>query len=149
MTNLDKVILIAKIAHRGQFRFDKVTPYFTHCEAVANSLSDNTEKIIGYLHDVLEDTIFTENDLLRQRISKENIKYLHILNKNNYNSYAEYLKEVKKYPITKDVKIADINHNMNDKPSKRQKQKYFNSLMFLKDEIDYDTLVKNLDDLYK
>lgn len=149
MSNLvEKAKLFAEYAHRNQYRFDGSTPYFTHCEAVANSLSEDTRKAIAYLHDVLEDTTVTVEDL---KIAGFNIlvKRLGILNKHNYSSYAEYLKAVKEDPVCKDVKIKDIEHNNSDKPSKRMKQKYLNALLFLRDKIDYATLEQRLVDLYK
>ena len=47
--------LISKLAHKGQV--DKAgIDYFTHPEAVAAMLDTPQEKVVGYLHDTVEDT---------------------------------------------------------------------------------------------
>lgn len=140
---------IATEAHKGQFRFDKVTPYIKHPEAVANLLNGQVEKAVAWLHDVLEDTDVTEDDLLKAGIPTLLVHYCHILNKNNYDSYTEYIMNAKKYEVTKNVKIADITHNSSDRPTKRMKRKYEASLAYLHDEIDFETFSEILEQLYR
>lgn len=43
-------------AHKDQFRRDGVTPYSQHPIAVAELLSTDDEQVLGYLHDIIEDT---------------------------------------------------------------------------------------------
>lgn len=139
---------LAKIYFKGIFRFDGVTPYITHCEAVASKFTDDLRKTLAIGHDLKEDTKITNSTILSVGIPHNVIDLLDILNKNNYPNYAQYLKEVKKHPETRDVKLADIEHNISDKPTKRQKQKYLLATKYLKDEIDFDTLDKELKFLY-
>lgn len=149
---LDRMVSIcdrfAENAHKGQTRFGGNIEYITHPRAVANSLSDPIMKSVALLHDVLEDTNKTEENMRKAGISSEIIRYCKILNKNNYNSYPEYIKETKKYPITKMVKIKDIEHNSSDKPTKNMKKKYAASLDFLRDKISYDEFVSRYNEIY-
>lgn len=149
---LDRMILIcdkfAELAHKGQTRFGGNIEYITHPRAVANSLSDPLMKCVALLHDVLKDTNKTEEDMKRAGISSEIIRYCKILNKNNYNSYPEYIKETRKYSVTQMVKIKDIEHNNNDKPTKNMKKEYMASLDFLRDKISYDELVNRYNEIY-
>ena len=61
MTGEEKIAaarLIAKLAHRGQV--DKAgNDYFSHPEAVVAILETPQEKVVGYLHDTVEDTEVT------------------------------------------------------------------------------------------
>ena len=53
MNHLDHAMLVAQSAHEGQS--DKSgQSYFEHCRRVASSVTDDTEKVVAYLHDVVE-----------------------------------------------------------------------------------------------
>lgn len=149
---LDRMVSIcdkfAELAHKGQTRFGGNIEYITHPRAVANSLSDSVMKCVALLHDVLEDTTKTEVDMKRSGISSEIIRYCKILSKNEYDSYPEYIRETRKYPVTQMVKIKDIEHNNTDKPTKNMKKKYSASLDYLRDKISYDELVKRYTEIY-
>jgi hypothetical protein len=139
---------LAKIYHKGQVRFDGVTPYITHCEAVAAKFTDDLRKTLGIGHDLKEDTTITNSTLLSVGIPQDVIILLDIMDKNNYPDYAQYLRKVKHNPVTRDVKLADIEHNSSDKPTKRMKIKYDLAKKYLTDQIDFDTLDKGLKELY-
>ncbi len=59
---------IARDAHSGQFRRDGVTPYIVHPESVASRVNTPEEKATAWLHDVLEDTSVSQQDLLNAGI---------------------------------------------------------------------------------
>lgn len=122
--------------------------HITHCEVVASKFTDEVRKTLAIGHDLLEDTKISKSTLLCVNIPQRIIFLLDVLNKNNYPSYQLYLKEVKKYPETRDVKLEDIEHNNGDKPTKRMKQKYILAKKYLKDEIDFETLDKGFKELY-
>lgn len=113
MTPLEKVAaarLIAKIAHRGQV--DKAgTPYFTHPEKVASLLETPEEKIVGYLHDTVEDTAVTVEDI-REFFGDEIADAVALMTHAKGVPYMDYVKEVGKNPLARKVKIADLTHNM-------------------------------------
>ena len=101
---------IASKAHRGQK--DKAgMDYIEHPKKVAGFVQLRTEKATAYLHDVLEDTAVTANDLLNQGIPIEVVEDVQILTKKRNQNYDQYLEEVKKNKIARIVKLADLKHN--------------------------------------
>lgn len=132
----EKVVELAKEiafdAHSGQFRFDGVTNYIMHPLDVVNRLrfADATTRAVAWLHDVLEDTDFTADDLLNRGIPRIVVSAVLILSKDDQ-EYEDYLAEVSKYPITRQVKIADILSNLSDNPTKKMVAKYSNALSLL------------------
>lgn len=125
--------LIARKAHDGQFRRDKVTPYITHPEAVVELLGGEHPDVIAtaWLHDVLEDTDTTESDLIAGGMPYSVIQEVLILTKKRGETYAAYLRRVDMSSIARKVKIADIRHNLSDAPSPKQVVKYTNALDYL------------------
>ena len=101
---------IAKVAHSGQV--DKGgAPYINHPEAVASLLSTNEEKVVGWLHDVLEDTDFNKDVLLRL-FGKDVMDALDCLTHRPNEQWWNYIARVGKNPLAIRVKLADLTHNM-------------------------------------
>lgn len=98
--------------HEGQFRWDKVTPYVTHPEAVAANFTDEKLKAVALLHDVIEDTPCTVIDLKKAGIPMDVIGSVAFLTREEGQDYLEYILELKKDEMARQVKIADINHNL-------------------------------------
>jgi len=109
---LELAIKVATQAHKGQL--DKGgNPYILHPQAVAAALLDSTEnKIVAYLHDVVEDTEITLEDLKEMGFTYRIVNSIRILTKSKDISYEDYLKSVKKDSNAWHVKMADIKHNM-------------------------------------
>jgi (p)ppGpp synthase/HD superfamily hydrolase len=102
---------IATNAHHGQF--DKGgRPYIEHPIAVADSLESTEHKIIALLHDTLEDTTLTEDDLRNYGFTDSIVKSICVLTKKESVNYEEYLLCIKADSNALHVKIADIKHNM-------------------------------------
>lgn len=124
MTPAEKVAaarLIAKIAHRGQV--DKAgTPYYTHPEKVASLLETPQEKIVGYLHDTVEDTTVTVEDI-RSFFGDDIADAVALMTHADGVPYMDYVKEIGKNPLARKVKLADLTHNMDISriPNPRQK----------------------------
>jgi (p)ppGpp synthase/HD superfamily hydrolase len=121
------------MAHTGQFRRDKKTPYFTHVEGVALSVVPQTPWYIAtaYLHDVIEDTNYDSRDLAKIGMPQVVIDAVLLLTKFDHLPYEEYLEKIKDNDIARAVKIADINYNLNDTPSFKQIIKYTRALEYL------------------
>ena len=129
---------IAISAHKGQKDLGG-RDYIEHPKAVANLLETDEEKTIGYLHDVLEDTSITEEDLVTMGISSEIVSAIKVLTKKRGEPYTEYIERVKENELARKVKIADLQHNMDlsriPNPTKRdfeRLEKYKKALMYLK-----------------
>jgi (p)ppGpp synthase/HD superfamily hydrolase len=132
-----ELIVLAKnfahMAHTGQFRKDGKTLYFTHVDGVARSVQPQTPENIAaaYLHDVIEDTMYSSKDLDNLGMSREVVEAVLLLTKFDHEPYEVYLKRIKNNPIARAVKIADMKYNLNDTPSEKQKQKYIAGLEYL------------------
>jgi (p)ppGpp synthase/HD superfamily hydrolase len=111
---------IAFMAHRGQV--DKAgLPYFGHPRRVAdavvaagNTWNEATEErliVIAYLHDVLEDTDVTEEDLAIAGIDWSSIESVKVITKRKGQSLDEYYALVKGDWYARQVKLADIADN--------------------------------------
>ncbi len=133
---------IAEEAHRGQHRRDGVTPYIRHPARVANQLriTGESDEVIaaGWLHDVIEDTKVTADDMRHQLVPESVVQAVVLMSKNTSPglTYAEYIRSLRANPIAKRVKVADIIDNLSDNPTNRQIEKYAKALQILmgKDE---------------
>lgn len=102
---------IAREVHDGQI--DKMgDPYIWHPIAVANKMTTDYMKCIALLHDVLEDSELTADDLLEKGVPKCIVYKVQTLTKAPEEKYMDYIKRVKKDPVCALVKIADIEHNL-------------------------------------
>jgi (p)ppGpp synthase/HD superfamily hydrolase len=122
---------IARVAHYGQFRRDRITPYITHPQAVAKSLMGESLVAAAWLHDVLEDTKFNEFDLLGLGVSRKIVEAVKLLTKTDGADYEVYIQAIAENDIARAVKIADIKHNLSDSPTENQKKKYGRALLIL------------------
>ena len=106
----EKAYEIAKKAHLGQV--DKAgEDYIKHPEKVASFVKTDEEKAVAYLHDVIEDTELTLEDLYEYDFSKEVIEAVDIITKKRGEDYQSYLNSVKKNKLARAVKLADLRHN--------------------------------------
>ncbi len=109
---LQKALQICYEKHYGQV--DKGgKPYFLHPVIVALMGKTNQEKICGLLHDVIEDTDCTLDDLENVGFSQEIIEVVDLLTKKPGESYEEYLMKIKANNLARKVKVNDLNHNSN------------------------------------
>lgn len=139
-TLIETAMQIAKRAHEGQTRNDKTTPYFVHPLAVAKRLSDAGESAevvaAGFLHDVLEDTPVSVCDMQAHGIPESVIEAVRLLTKKKGAekiSNRAYIAAISGNVIARKVKIADMLHNLSDKPSNRQILRYARGLLVLVD----------------
>jgi len=105
-----RAILFAFDAHRGQY--DKSgLPYINHPLHVAESMESEDECVVALLHDVLEDTDITIEDLIQIGISYRQIAALNLLCHDDSVPYLEYVQAIRADPIARKVKLADLQHN--------------------------------------
>lgn len=108
---LEKAIQIALEAHKGQT--DKAgAPYLLHLIRVMNAGQTEDEKIYGILHDLVEDTPWTFEDLRREGVSEEVIRALVYVTKQPDEPYQHFIARIKKNPLATKVKINDLKDNM-------------------------------------
>ena len=123
---------VARRAHAGQTRRDGVTPYVQHPEAVASRVGDDPQGVaVAWLHDVLEDTAVTEDDLRAEGFPPAVVDAVAALTKREGVSYDAYLRGVAALPLARVVKVADMLSNLADDPTDRQIVKYARGLLVL------------------
>lgn len=106
-----KALDIASWAHRDQK--DKAgKPYFGHLARVSMACDSNVAKIVALLHDVLEDTDLTQDKLEEMGISEFIVKSVVCLTRKPEESYDDFIKRLAPNPIAREVKIADLEDNM-------------------------------------
>ena len=74
-------------------------------------MEDETSICVALLHDVLEDTSISEEELRQKGISSGVIDNIKLLTKGKEEGYMEYLERLKSSEIAVKVKIADLKHN--------------------------------------
>ncbi len=105
-----RTILFAYDAHRGQY--DKSgLPYITHPLHVAETMETEDECVVALLHDVLEDTDITIEDMTRVGVSARQIAALQLLCHDDSVPYLDYVQAIRVDPIARKVKLADLHHN--------------------------------------
>ena len=113
---------IAADAHSGQ-KDKGENAYINHPLKVASMLDSEEEKVVALLHDVIEDSAYTLEDLREVGIPKHLLEAIDLLTKKEGVSYDDYLKGVKGNKLARVVKIADLFHNSDLKRLKRVTQK--------------------------
>lgn len=87
-------------------------PYILHPLHVMENVKSDDAKIVAILHDIIEDTDVTEEYLLKAGLSKHIVDAIVMLTKPYEEDYMDYIKKLNTNPLAKEVKLADLNHNM-------------------------------------
>ena len=105
-----KAIQLMYQKHKNQV--DKAgMPYVLHPLHVAEEMTDEIRTTTALLHDIVEDTDVTFDDLIKMGYPDEVIDALRLLTHKEGLDYFEYVKQIGTNPIATDVKIADLTHN--------------------------------------
>ena len=104
-----KAMRFAYDAHHGQLDYSGV-PYIFHAYEVASAVQSETAVCAALLHDVVEDTSVTLEDL-KQEFPYEIVEVVRLLTHDKNEDYIEYLDKIRRNPTALTVKFADIAHN--------------------------------------
>ena len=108
---LETAIRIAAKVHRGQVdRFGK--PYILHGMRVMMRGHDLEEQILGALHDVLERSELTVDDLLKKGFSPRVLKALQHITRVPQETYEQYIDRVMEDNLAIRVKLHDLADKM-------------------------------------
>ena len=140
---VNKAYLFAESAHSEQMR-KSGEMYIVHPIQVAVILAEiNMDPVTvaaGFLHDVVEDTDITFEDLEKQGFSDEIINALKLLTHDKSLPYMDYIAEIKKKNIATKVKLADLRHNSDltrldviDEKALKRKEKYEKAIKLLEE----------------
>ena len=117
-------------AHKGQV--DKTgVPYVFHPFHVAEQMTDEATTIVALLHDVVEDTDYTLEDIAALGFGKEIVDAVALMTHADDVPYLEYVARLKDNPLARAVKLADLAHNSDlsrlgeiDDETRRRLEKY-------------------------
>ena len=105
-----KAVSIMYKAHKDQLDKSGV-PYVFHPWHVAEQMADEESCAAALLHDVIEDTDITAEELLEAGISERVVEAVKLLTHDDSEPYLEYVARIKNDPIARAVKLADLAHN--------------------------------------
>ena len=107
---LDRVIELAKQHHEGQT--DKAgKPYIEHPLRVMNQVESEEEKIVAVLHDIVEDTDISLDDLRNEGFSEKVVSAVECLTKQDGENYDSYIERISFNPLAVKIKLADLEDN--------------------------------------
>lgn len=105
-----KALSICFEAHKDQ-KDKSGMPYVFHPFHVAESMKTEAEVCTALLHDVLEDTDMSEDDLRKAGMPNEALEALRLLNHDDAIPYLDYISGIKGNALACTVKKADLLHN--------------------------------------
>jgi len=136
-TAYENALMLAIKGHEGQY--DKGgMPYINHPMAVSTYCDTKEAKIVALLHDTLEDTDITYEEIC-EGCGKEIADLVQMMTHDDSVPYMDYVKFVGQNPVTREVKLADLRHNtqpgriidMTEKDHERMR-KYRTAIEYLK-----------------
>jgi len=111
MSTIEKAIEIAARAHAGQV--DKAgAPYIFHPLRLMLAVSSEHERMAAVLHDVVEDTPLTFDDLAREGFPAEVVDAVRALTKHDGENRIDAAHRAAANPVARRVKLADVSDNM-------------------------------------
>lgn len=119
----DKALAFATAKHAGQKRKFTGKDYITHPVAVAEIVREQGwpewAQVIAVLHDVIEDCDVTHADL-EERFGLHVADMVQRLSAKEGESYLDFILRAGACEETRIVKLADIQHNMSDMPTRNR-----------------------------
>ena len=104
-----RAMQIAYEAHHGQA--DKAgVPYIFHPLHLAETMEDEISCCVAILHDTVEDTHITLEDLAAE-FPPEVVEAVRLLTHEEGSDYFDYVRRLRSNPFAKNVKLADLAHN--------------------------------------
>ncbi|HEX8532090.1 MAG TPA: hypothetical protein VF646_18775 [Cytophagales bacterium] len=119
---LHKALLIATRVHQHQQdRYG--APYLRHVMRVAERGRNDDERIVGLLHDVVEDSPMTLDDLRREGFPERIVQAVDCLTKREGEPYDQFVDRTKTNPLAIAVKLNDLEDNMDVRRAPRLEEK--------------------------
>lgn len=128
MANLGKAIEITTTAFAGKTDRGGV-PYILHCLHVMHAVDGDDElKCAAVMHDLIEDTDYTLDDLVKLGFSDRVIGVLHLVTHEDGVEYFDYVKLLAISEDARKIKMADLRHNSDIHRMKGLREKDFERL---------------------
>ena len=135
-----KALVICYQAHEGQVDSGGA-PYVFHPVHLAEQMESETEICIALLHDVLEDSSYTGDDLREFGFPETIVETVELLTRKPGTPYMEYIESLKGNELACKIKRADLAHNCDlsrleeiTEFDQLRKEKYKKALLLLADE---------------
>ena len=116
-------------------------PYVFHPFHVAEQMKDEVTTIVALLHDVVEDTKYTLDDIAARGFGQDVVDALALMTHDKNVPYMEYVAKLKNNPVARAVKLADLAHNSDptrldviDEKAKERFDKYKKAIAILEAE---------------
>ena len=126
-------------AHKNQTDKSGI-PYVFHPIHLAEQMKDEDTTVVALLHDVVEDTDYTLDDLAAMGFSRNIIEALNLMTHRTGVPYMDYVAKIKANPIARAVKLADLAHNSDltrldtvDEKARARVEKYAQAIRLLKE----------------
>lgn len=111
MPTVEDAITLAVEAHRGQV--DRLgEPFILHPMRVMSRVETDTGRIIAALHDVVEKTDLTLDDLRARGYDAAVVDGVDSLSRRDGESYAEHVERIQQNPVAVPVKLADLQDHL-------------------------------------
>lgn len=115
-------------------------PYVFHPFHLAEQMTTEETTIVALLHDLVEDTEYTIQDLTNMGFDKAVTDAIALMTHAEDVDYMDYVRAIKDNPIAKAVKLADLKHNSDltrldvvDENALRRREKYQKAIMLLEE----------------
>lgn len=138
LSQLDDALRIAVAAHAGQV--DKAgQPYILHPLRLMMRMTSETARIVAVLHDVVEDSDVSLDDLRAAGFGDEVIDAVDLVTRRETESYDEFIARIAPHALARQVKLADLEDNMDtrrletiDERTVERMQRYLRSWRLLR-----------------
>lgn len=104
-----KAMKLAYEAHHGQVDYNGI-PYIFHPIHLAEQMDDEISCCAALLHDTVEDTNVTQEDI-RREFGEEIAAVVALLTHKKGEDYFEYVRAIGRHPVARKIKLADLDHN--------------------------------------
>ena len=115
-------------------------PYVFHPFHLAEQMQTEETTIVALLHDVVEDTDYTLEDLAAMGFDPVVIEALTLLTHDANVPYMDYVRAIRENPVAKAVKLADLQHNSDlsrldtvDEKALARREKYLKAMALLEE----------------
>lgn len=109
-TETKKALKLSFEAHKDQIDKSGI-PYVYHPFHLAEQMTDEETTVVALLHDVVEDTEYSVDDLGKMGFSQAVCEAIALMTHDKSVPYMEYVLQLKNNPIARAVKLADLQHN--------------------------------------
>ena len=137
--NTKKALKLCFDAHKEQLDKNGM-PYVFHPFHLAEQMTTEETTIVALLHDLVEDTDYTIQDLVNMGFDKNVTDAIMLMTHADNVEYMDYVCNIKENSIAKQVKLADLKHNSDltrldtvDEKALARREKYLKAIALLEE----------------